>query len=282
MNSTVSIVVPAFNNAAYIERTMDSILAQTHHDLEIIVADHASTDSTWETLQRYAVDPRVTLLTTEAGGGALANWNRVSQAATGDFIKLVCGDDLIYPELVAEQYEALTSHPKATLTASARDIIDANDDLVLRNRGLAGLSGPIDGRAAVRQTIVSGTNIFGEPGCVMMRRKTLEKVGWWDSTFPYLIDETTYSRVLFEGDFIAVPRSLAGFRISESQWSVRLAKSQSTQAAAFHHWVFNEYPGVISRADLVRGNLAASAMAILRRLAYIVLKHRMSLNENHK
>ena len=282
MSSTVSIVVPAYNNAAYIERTMDSILAQTHHDLEIIVADHASTDNTWETLQRYAGDPRVTLLTTEAGGGALANWNRVSQAATGDFIKLVCGDDLIYPELVAEQYEALMAHPQATLTASARDIIDANDALVAKNRGLAGLRGPVDGRAAVRQTIVSGTNIFGEPGCVMMRRETLEKVGWWDSTFPYLIDETTYSRVLFEGDFVAVPRSLAAFRISDTQWSVRLAKSQSAQAAAFHNWVFSEYPGVISRVDLVRGNLAASGMAIVRRLAYIVLKRRMSLDEKHK
>ncbi|MBC7596077.1 MAG: glycosyltransferase family 2 protein [Kineosporiaceae bacterium] len=282
MSSTVSIVVPAYNNAASIERTMDSILAQTYHDLEIIVADHASTDSTWEALQKYAADPRVTLLTTKAGGGALANWNRVSQAATGDFIKLVCGDDLIYPELVAEQYEALMAHPQATLTASARDIIDANDALVAKNRGLAGLRGPVDGRAAVRQTIVSGTNIFGEPGCVMMKRETLEKVGWWDSTFPYLIDETTYSRVLFEGDFVAVPRSLAAFRISDTQWSVRLAKSQSAQAAAFHNWVFSEYPGVISRVDLVRGNLAASGMAIVRRLAYIVLKRRMSLDEKHK
>ncbi|HAM27485.1 MAG TPA: glycosyl transferase [Microbacteriaceae bacterium] len=276
MSTTVSIVVPAYNNADYIERTMDSILAQTHSDLEIIVADHSSTDGTWDVLQKYRTDHRVTLIRTEAGGGALANWNRVSQAATGTYIKLVCGDDLIYPEMVAAQFDALEANPHAVLAASARDIIDANDAPVVRNRGLAGLSGTVDGRAAVRQTVVSGANIFGEPGCVMIRREVLERVGWWDSTFPYLIDETTYARVLFEGDLVAVPRSLAGFRISDSQWSVRLAKSQSEQAAAFHHWVHDEHPGVISRVDLVRGNLAASITAIVRRLAYVALRRRMS------
>jgi glycosyltransferase involved in cell wall biosynthesis len=276
VSTTVSIVVPAYNNADYIERTMDSILAQTHSDLEIIVADHSSTDGTWDVLQKYRTDHRVTLIRTEAGGGALANWNRVSQAATGTYIKLVCGDDLIYPEMVAAQFDALEANPHAVLAASARDIIDANDAPVVRNRGLAGLSGTVDGRAAVRQTVVSGANIFGEPGCVMIRREVLERVGWWDSTFPYLIDETTYARVLFEGDLVAVPRSLAGFRISDSQWSVRLAKSQSEQAAAFHHWVHDEHPGVISRVDLVRGNLAASITAIVRRLAYVALRRRMS------
>jgi glycosyltransferase involved in cell wall biosynthesis len=275
VSARVSIVVPAFNNAEYIERTMESILSQTHRNLEIIVSDHSSTDETWGLLQRFAADPRVALLQTEAGGGALANWNRVSQAATGDYIKLVCGDDLIYPDLVADQVKALESAPSATLAACARDIIDANDDPVVRNRGLAGLRGRVNGRTAVRRTVVAGTNIFGEPGCVMMKRETLEKVGWWDASFPYLIDETTYARVLFEGDLVVVARSLAGFRISDSQWSVRLAKSQSEQAAAFHRWVYDEHPGVISRFDLARGDFAASVMALVRRSAYVVLRHRM-------
>ena len=278
MSARVSVVVPSYNNAAYIERTMDSILAQTHSELEIIVSDHSSTDRTWELLQKYGDDPRVTLLQTEAGGGALANWNRVSKAATGQYIKLVCGDDLIYPELVAEQFAALESAPGATLAASTRDLIDANDAAIVRNRGLAGLCGRVDGKAAVRQTVISGTNIFGEPGCVMMKRDVLEKVGWWDSTFPYLIDETTYTRVLFEGDLVAVPRPLAAFRISDSQWSVRLAKSQSAQAAAFHRWVYEEHPGVISRVDLWRGDAAAALMATIRRLAYVALGRRMRGN----
>lgn len=274
MTTRVSVVVPAYNNAEFIERTVDSVLAQTHQDLEVIIADHASTDDTWALLQRYSGDPRVTLLTTEAGGGALRNWNRVSQAATSPFIKLVCGDDLVDPTIIERQLAALLAHPEATLTACSRQIIDAGDKPVLKARGLSGLSGLVSGRRAVRRTVVRGTNIFGEPACVMMRRDVLERVGWWDSRFPYLIDEATYVRVLLEGDLVAIPEPLAGFRVSNSQWSVRLARSQAQQASGFHHWLYKNST-VVSRFDVVRGNVAARVMAGLRRAAYVILRTRM-------
>lgn len=275
MSPRVSVVVPAYNNAEFIERTVDSILAQTHTDLELIISDHASTDATWSVIQRYASDPRVTLLQTEAGGGALRNWNRVSAAATAKYIKLVCGDDLLEPTIVERQLEALEAHPTATLTASAREIIDVNDRAIVRARGLAGLTGLVPGRVALRRTVIKGSNIFGEPACVMMRRETLDRVGLWDSTFPYLIDEMTYARVLLEGDFVAVPEPLAGFRVSNSQWSVRLSKSQAEQAAGFHRWLRAYDPSVLSAFDVMRGNLAARAMAGVRRSAYVLLKSRM-------
>lgn len=271
----VSIVIPAYNNGDYIERTLDSVLGQTHEDLEIIVADHASTDDTWDRIQKYGDDPRVTLLHTEAGGGALRNWNRVSQAAKSQYLKLVCGDDLIAPTIVERELAALESNPSATLVSSSRDIVDANDRPIVRGRGLGGFTGLVSGRRAVRKSVVLGTNIFGEPACVMMRRETLEKIGWWDSSFPYLIDQATYSRVLLEGDYVAVPESLAGFRVSDSQWSVRLAASQAKQASGFHHWLHDYAPGVLSRIDVIRGDIAAHAMAGIRRGAYILLRSRM-------
>ena len=66
--------------------------------------------------------------------------------------------------------------------------------------------------AMLEISITQGTNIFGEPGCVMMRRSVLESTGWWDSRWPYLIDQASYSRVLLEGSFVGVTGSLAGFR----------------------------------------------------------------------
>ncbi|WEO78131.1 glycosyltransferase family A protein [Cryobacterium sp. SO2] len=272
----VSIVIPAYNNADYLDDTMKSVLGQTYTNLEIIVSDHASTDDTWAVMQRYSSDPRVTLLHTEGGGGALRNWNRVSQAATGDLIKLVCGDDLLYPTIVAQQVAALVAEPGAVLAASPRDIVDANGVPVIKNRGLAGLVGVHDGTVAVRKTVTQGTNIFGEPGCVLMRRSVLEKVGWWDSRWPYLIDETSYSLVLLEGKFVGVPGSLAGFRISDSQWSVRLVAEQAAQAMGFHNWMAATRPDVVSGTDRLIGNTRARVMAQARRLAYIWLGRRMS------
>ena len=65
----LSVVIPAYNNGATIEETVESILGQHEVDFELIVADHASTDDTWDRLQRFGDDPRVTLLKTPGGGG---------------------------------------------------------------------------------------------------------------------------------------------------------------------------------------------------------------------
>jgi glycosyltransferase involved in cell wall biosynthesis len=278
-STRVSVVVPAYNNATTIERTVDSILAQTHRDLEVIIADHSSKDDTWQVLQRYASDPRVTLLQTPAGGGAQRNWNRVSQAATSSYLKLVCGDDLIAPTLVAEQVAALEANPSATLSACSRDVVDVHDRPVIRGRGLGGFRGFTKGRDAITSTVAKGTNIFGEPACVLVRTATLERVGWWDSRFPYLIDEATYVRVLLEGEFVAVPKSLASFRMSDTQWSVALVNEQSEQVTAFHRWLHETHPEIVSRFALWRGNLAARVNARLRRTAYIVLRARMRESE---
>lgn len=109
MQPLVSVVVPAFNAALYVEAALDSILAQTYEDFEVVVADHSSTDGTWEILQRYADDPRVRLSRTPTGGGAEGNWNAVSKLARGEWVKLVCADDLIYPQLLETQMSAIDS-----------------------------------------------------------------------------------------------------------------------------------------------------------------------------
>ena len=80
----VSVVVPSFQNAHYIRATMESVLAQTFRDFELVVADHSPRDSTWEILQEFTRDPRVRLLRTPTGGGAERNWNAVTREARGD------------------------------------------------------------------------------------------------------------------------------------------------------------------------------------------------------
>ena len=271
----VSIVVPSYNNASFIDETMGSILNQTFGDFELVVADHSSSDGTWERLQRYGADPRVRLLQTEAGGGALRNWTRVTQAARGDLVKLVCGDDILYPDLLRLQVEAMDANPSVVLVAARRDLIDARGGLIKARRGLAGLTGRIPGRVAARHTVVAGSNIFGEPACVLIRREALEQAGGWDGRHPYVIDEATYVNVLLLGDFFGISAALAAFRLSSSQWSVHLAREQSGQVIGFHRRLADDAPGLLSRTDLIRGDATARAMAYVRRLAYVWVGRRM-------
>ena len=271
----VSVVVPSFNNASFIEATMDSILAQSFEDFELVVADHSSVDGTWELLQHYRTDPRVRLLRTEAGGGAPRNWERVTAAAGGQLLKLVCGDDIIYPDCLRMQVEAMDANPEVVLVAAQRDLIDARGAILMSRRGLAGLTGPVAGRVAARRTVVVGANIFGEPACVLIRRKTLQDAGGWDGRHPYVIDEATYVNVLLRGDFFGIDRSLAAFRLSSSQWSVHLAREQSHQVIGFHHRLAGAASGLLSRTDLFRGDARARGMAYSRRLAYLWVGRRM-------
>ncbi len=272
----VSVVVPTFENEHYVAATMESVLAQTFTDFELVVADHSSTDRTWEILQRFAGDSRVRLLRTPAGGGAERNWNRVTSEATGELVKLVCGDDLLAPESLAVQVAAFDAADEGVvMVASARDIVDAAGRTVVRRHGLGGLRGRVAGREAVRRSVVRGANLFGEPCCVLVRRSALTAVGGWHAHPGYMIDQATYSRLLLRGDLVATPDSLAAFRLSSGQWSVALARQQARSAAELHHQLAALAPGLLSGRDVRVGNLRAAVRAFQRRLVYLYLGRRM-------
>lgn len=284
----VSIVIPAYNNAEYLAQAIESALGQSYGNIELIVSDHSSTDDTFAVMRGFERDERVTLLSTPSGGGALRNWNRVSEAARGKYIKLLCGDDLLYPNIVGEQASALESSPTASVAASSRDVVNSRGRVVVRNRGLKGLRGVVPGHEAIRRTVVAGTNLLGEPGSVMFVREHLARVGFWDARFPYLIDEATYVRVLMSGDLAAVPGPLAAFRLSETQWSARLIHEQAAQTVGFHDALHEKRPDIITSADLKRGNTRARRTARGRRLAYLYVgartprKERGTSNPSHR
>ncbi|ARU50510.1 glycosyl transferase [Cellulosimicrobium cellulans] len=275
MSPRVSVVVPAYNNGDYIAATMRSVLDQTFDDFELVVADHSSTDDTWEQLQAFADDPRVRLVRTEAGGGARRNWNRVSELARGELIKLVCGDDLVHPTMLARQVAAIdAAGPGAVLVASQRDLVDARGDVFVRARGLGDLDGVVDGAEALRATVRSGTNLFGEPACVLMRTDALRRAGWWQD-LRYYIDAGSYAHVMVQGQVVALRESLASFRVSASQWSVRLMQQQAEEAAEFHRLARELAPATITEQDVRRGDRLAKVVALQRRAAYLVLGRRM-------
>lgn len=274
MTPRVSVVVPAYNSVDYIDQTMTSILNQTFGDFELIVSDHSSTDGTWERIQGYTPDPRVRISRITAGGGAPRNWTTVTGQASGDLIKLVCGDDLLHPECLAQQVAAFDRHPDAVLVASQRDILDPSGRVLVAGRGVQGLSGLVPGSKAIRRTVRSGTNVFGEPACVMFERAALADSGGWDARSPYLIDQATCAQVLLRGPMVAIRRSLAGFRVNPGQWSVELSREQAAHARAFHHRLAAENPGLLSRSDLWMGDARATAMAFARRGTYRWLEWR--------
>lgn len=274
---TLSVVLPVYNGEKYVAEALDSVLAERDVDMEVIVGNHSSTDGTAEIVARYLDDPRVRVVTIPAGGYVQRAWNAVSAEATGTYLKLVCADDIIYPGILARQVALLESNPGAVLTACPRDVTDASGNVLIRSMGLQGIRTKRSGVEAVRAVVRAGRNIFGEPGCVTMKRDAYERAGgWFGDLSPYLIDMATYSRVLLEGDFVPDLVTGATFRLNADQGSVKQSKSQSDQARAFHAWMHENHPHVISRSDVRVGDLRAQLNAQFRRFTFEVLKRRMS------
>ena len=275
----VSIVVPAYQNAMTIAETVRSVLDQDHEDLELVVADHSSTDGTRAALDPFAEDPRVRLLTTPAGGGAARNWQRVTDAATGEYLKLLPGDDLLRPGAVSAQAAALDADPGAVLVAGKRDILDAAGAVLVAGRGLGPLVGRHDGREAIRATVRAGTNLLGEPGAVLFRRGALAMAGGWDARHAYLIDQASYARVLLAGPMIGLDAVLSGFRVNAGQWSMALARQQAAQTIEFHHAFAEEHPGVLTDSDIRFGDRRARFAALGRRAFYALYRRRLRLTD---
>lgn len=98
----VSILIPVYNRENFIGECIESALAQTYTNIEVVVVDNASTDGTWTICQQFATkDQRVRIFRNEANIGPVRNWLACVEQARGELGKILFSDDLIYPQFLA-------------------------------------------------------------------------------------------------------------------------------------------------------------------------------------
>ncbi len=105
---TISCIVPCFNSSAYVAEALDSIFAQTHRPIEVIVADDGSTDGTPELVGRRS---EITVVT-QAERGPAATRNLGLRSASGDWVAFLDADDLWHPEKLSRQYRCFVDDPE--------------------------------------------------------------------------------------------------------------------------------------------------------------------------
>lgn len=109
LNPLVSVVMPVYNVAKYINESVTSILNQSFYDFEFIIIDDASTDDTWNILQSYR-DERIVLLRNERNKGNYPSRNRGLKQARGEYIAVMDGDDIASPNRLEKQYSYMQAH----------------------------------------------------------------------------------------------------------------------------------------------------------------------------
>jgi len=265
---TVSVCIPAYNAGRFIGETIESVLAQSYRDFELIVVDDASTDHTVGIVRRYT-DPRLRLLRNERNLGLAGNWNRAVAEARGRYVKLLCQDDLLRPDCLAAQVAVLDdpANLDVSVVCSRRDIIDEAGRTLIRGRGIRA-GGRVPAGEALRRAVRSGTNAIGEPVAVLFRAAAFARTGGFDKTRRYMIDLDLWVRLLGHGDLFVVPRTLGAFRISRGALSTTVAKSQARETRELLRHIRQQAPDRISTMDLWVGETKAMALALARRILY--------------
>ena len=124
----VSIGLPVFNGENYLSRALDSLLAQTYTDFEIIISDNGSTDRTKEICQTYAArDPRMRYYRHEKNVGAARNFNFTFEVAVGEYFKWAAHDDMCAPEFLQRCVEILNHNPDIVVAYPLTLFLDEND-----------------------------------------------------------------------------------------------------------------------------------------------------------
>ncbi len=117
----ISVIMPAYNGAAWIGETIESVIAQTFTDWELVIVDDRSTDDTLEAIHAYEQDPRIVVIEAEANGGPVVARNMAHAAARGRYLVGLDQDDLCKPGRFAAQAAYLDAHPECALVATVAE-----------------------------------------------------------------------------------------------------------------------------------------------------------------
>jgi glycosyltransferase involved in cell wall biosynthesis len=202
---SVSLGLPVFNGEAFLVQVLESILAQTYGDFELIISDNASTDATPDILRDYAArDARIRCFRQASNIGSGNNWSFVARQARGEWLKWVSAHDDYAPRLLEDCLEPLRKDPTVVLCYGRTQLIDmAGNKLDVYAGDFDALSAdPLERYRIVRKRLHLGTPI--QAGVI--RLDALQRCG-------YLGNYRDSDRVLtaglaLVGKFVLLPQIL--------------------------------------------------------------------------
>lgn len=195
----VSIVVPAYNHARFLRQAIESVLAQTHPNVELIVLDDGSTDDTAKILAGFGDRFR---WESQSNMGQAATLNKGWAMANGNIVGYLSADDYLHPDAVARGLEVLRTSPSTILVYPDFDQVDEE------GRHIRSISTP---EFDYMKMLVHGTCPPG-PGA-LLSKAALHDAGGWDPSFKRVPDYECWLRLGLRGRFRRIPQVLGYYRI---------------------------------------------------------------------
>jgi glycosyltransferase involved in cell wall biosynthesis len=207
----VSVIIPAYNKAEYTRRTVDSVLAQTYPDIEIIVVDDGSRDRTADVMAGYG--NRINYIL-KANGGACSARNEGIRRAAGEYIAFLDCDDLYGEDKIQRCVDLLEKSPRSGFVYTAAYSIDEHDDIV----GV--YDHPRSREGAIASSLILGNFICNST--VVVRREILRRAGSFDETIFTPADWDMWLRLSLISDAGYIKAPLTKYRITDNYTFNRL------------------------------------------------------------
>lgn len=228
----LSVCIPVHNPGDLLEAAIKSVLDQEFDEYELLIVDDASTESAEETVAQFD-DPRIRFYRFEENAGLAGNWNRCIELSRGEYIAIFHQDDLMLAGNAAEKVAVLDAAPAAGLVYSDIVRIDAEGKEI--------------GGHAIDQPesdcIFPGCELFAMVGrtgnpiacpAVIVRAACYERVGLFDTAFPFATDLEMWLRIASQYEIGFVARPLVAHRIHPGQEGGRYRSQGKDYADVLH------------------------------------------------
>ena len=218
----VSVIIPNYNHARFLEKRIQSVLNQTYQDFEVIYLDDASTDNSNEVFAKFAGDKRIQSVYNESNSGSpFKQWNLGISLAQGDYVWIAESDDYADKRLLAELVGRLDNNPTVGLAYCQSLIVDEYDstkhtcnlDWI---RSLSKERWQKDfiniGKNECQRYLIFG-NTIPNASAILIRRSIYEKAGGVDETMRLCGDWMLWIKMLLLSDIAFVAEPLNYFRV---------------------------------------------------------------------
>ena len=240
----ISIVTPSYNQGPYLEKTIQSVLEQDYPNIEYIVVDGGSTDNSTEIIKKYA--DQLAYWISERDSGQAEAINKGFARANGGILAWLNSDD----------YYMLN-----TISAAVR-CFEQNPDVVMVYGDMLAVDG--DGHTInllkYKQLSLEDLlcfQIIGQPS-VFFRRSALEKTGWLDPTFHFMLDHHLWIRLAQQGRILHIPQVWSAARYHPLAKNRARAAEFGREAFRVLDWAKRE-PGLAAKVSKVKRRALASA-----------------------
>ncbi|PWT95037.1 MAG: hypothetical protein C5B53_12005 [Candidatus Melainabacteria bacterium] len=229
-DTKISVCLPVFNGARYLAAAIESVLNQSHENLELLIVDDLSSDESAHIARSYAAnDPRIVYWQNERNLGIFTNYNECLKRVSGSFIKLFAQDDVFEPDCLEALLAELLQHENLALVTAARKVIDEKGQETAIER-FYDRTTTIPGEEVIRQYMKTFVYRSGTPSQVMFRRNAVG--AGFDTRYTLSGDIEYFFRILQSGDFMYLDRALVKFRRHGDSATVTSLKDMSFLADA--------------------------------------------------